>query len=191
MVFFAFLRLSNLAPHAISGFDPTRHLIGEDIFFTSKFVKVLIKWRNTIQDRDQVQCITLPKLHQSLSCPYRALKTVFGSYFMSATTSLFQVRTSNGFISLTDSRVRKTLKSINQALGLNPSFYTFHDFRRSGATFAYTSHSPIQEIKQHGTWSSDCVWRYIQSDHTFGESLAHTLASTINAMLCPYPCVWA
>ena len=31
--FFAFLRLSNLAPHAIAGFDPTRYLTGQDVFF--------------------------------------------------------------------------------------------------------------------------------------------------------------
>ena len=33
MGFFAFLRLSNLTPHAIARFDCTRHLTGEDIFF--------------------------------------------------------------------------------------------------------------------------------------------------------------
>ena len=32
--FFAFMRLSNLAPHSLTSFDPTRHLTGHDIFFT-------------------------------------------------------------------------------------------------------------------------------------------------------------
>ena len=138
---FAFLRLTNLAPQAIAGFDPTRHLTGEDNIFTKKFVKVFIKWGKTMQDRDQVQCVTLPKLQQPLICPYRAVKAVFGLYPVSATTSLFQIQASSGFIPLTDSRVRKTLKSINMVLGLNPSFHTFHDFCRSGATFSYTSQS--------------------------------------------------
>ena len=134
-----------------------------------------------MQMRDRVQCVTLPWLHDKRICPYSALKALFKMYPMSSNSSLFQVNSSHGLITLTDSRVRKTLKNINQALGLNPSFHTFHDFRRSGATFAYNSHIPIQHIKRHGTWSSDCVWRYIQSDHTSGESLAVTLASTINA----------
>ena len=43
MGFFAFSRLSNLVPQVIASFDFTRHLTGEDIFFTKKFVKVLIK----------------------------------------------------------------------------------------------------------------------------------------------------
>ena len=62
------------------------------------------------------------------------------------------------------------------------ALYIFHDFGLSGATFAHASHIPIQDIKHHGTWSSDCVWRYIYSDHASGENLAFTLASTINAM---------
>ena len=178
--FFGFFRLSNLAPHALAAFDKTRHLTGEDVFFTRRFVKVLLKWSKTMQTRDRIQCVTLPRLHNNLLCPYSALKALFKTYPMSPDSSLFQINSTRGYITLTDSRIRKILKKVNQTLGLNPAFHTFHDFRRSGATFAYDSHIPIQDIKRHGTWSSKCVWRYIQSDHTSGESLATTLASTIN-----------
>ena len=180
--FFGFFRLSNLAPHALASFDHTRHLTGEDIFFNKNFAKILLKWSKTIQTRDRIQCITVPRLHNKLICPYSALKALFKAYAMSPTSSLFQIPISRGYIPLTDSRVCKVMKSINQTLGLNPAFHTFHDLRRSGATFAYNSHIPIQQIKRHGTWSSDCVWGYIQSDHASGESLATTLASTINAL---------
>ena len=100
-----------------------------------------------MQTRDKIQCITLPKLQNKLICPYIALKALFKLYTMSSDSSLFQISSSRGFITLTDSRVRKVLKSINVKLGLNPVFHTFHDFRRSGATFAYNSHIPIQDIK--------------------------------------------
>ena len=53
-------------------------------------------------------------------------------------------------------------------------FYTFHAFRRSGATLAYRAHVPIQGIKDHSTWKSDCVWRYIQSDESKGLQVAQT-----------------
>ena len=56
--FFAFIRLSNLAPHSLTSFDPIRHLAGHDVFFTKKFVKLLIKWPTTLQTRDKVQCVT-------------------------------------------------------------------------------------------------------------------------------------
>ena len=100
---------------------------------------------------------------------------------MTASNSAFQINTASGWQPLTDSRVRKALKSINITLGLNPHFFSFHSFRRSGATFAYNAHVPIQQIKRHGTWSSECVWRYIQSDHVSGEALALSLAAVIDA----------
>ena len=82
---------------------------------------------------------------------------------MSGSTPLFQIHTDQGSITLVDSRVRKNFSQINIHLGFTPSFFTFHDFSQAGATFAY------------GTWSSDCVWGYIQSDHTSGENLADAL----------------
>ena len=180
--FFAFMRLSNLAPHAIGSFDATRHLTGEDIVFTKNLAKIIIKWSKTLQSRDRIQCITVPKLKNKVICPYRALKNLYKKYPMSSEVSLFQIPTQLGLNPLTDSKVRKVFKQINISLGYRPSHFTFHDLRRSGATYAYKSHVPIQDIKRHGTWSSDCVWQYIQSDHASGENLANALALSINAM---------
>ena len=76
--------------------------------------------------------------------------------------SAFQINTSSGWQPLKDSRVRKALKSINMTLGLDPSFtylYFYH------ATFAHNAHVHILQVKYHGIWSSECVWRYIQSDN--------------------------
>ena len=180
IAFFGFLRLSNLAPHSLATFDHTRHLTGQDLFFSHKMVKVMVKWTKTLQNRDTVQVICLPKLKNSVICPFRALKALSKLYTMSATSSAFQILGKSGWQVLTDTKVRKCLKAVNVSLGLNPHFFTFHSFRRSGATFAYNAHVPIQQIKRHGTWSSECVWRYIQADHSAGESLALSLAAAIN-----------
>ena len=178
--FFGFFRLSNLAPHSILTFDPSRHLTGHGLFFTKKLVKVLIKWSKTLQDRDIVQVVSLPKIANRIICPYRAFKALTKLYPMTDSESVFQIKMPSGWQPLTDTRVRKVLKSINMTLGLNPHFFTYHCFQRSGATFAHNAHVPIQQIKHHGTWSSECVWRYIQSDHVSGEELAYSLAAAIN-----------
>ena len=178
--FFGFLRLSNLAPHSLATFDHTHHLTGQDLFFNDKFVKLMVKWTKTMQNRDTVKVISLPKLTNSVICPFRALKALCKLYPMSASTSVFQVQAKASWQPLTDTKVRKCLKAINVSLGLNPHFFTFHSFRRSGATFAYNYHVPIKQIKHHGTWSLDCVWRYIQADHSAGEKLALSLAAAIN-----------
>ena len=141
----------------------------------------MIKWSKTMQTRDKVQCVTLPKLEIKTICPFRAMKSLFKLYPMSPASSLLQIHNALGLNPLIDSRVRKALKTINVHLGFPPNFFTFHDFRQSGATFAYNFHVPIQQIKRHGTWSSDWVWGYIQSDHTSGENLADALAASIHA----------
>ena len=140
--FFGFLRLSNLAPHVIAGFDFTRHLTGQDVFVTNQHAKVLIKWSKTIQTRDKVQCMTLPKLKNKLICPYRALKALFKLYPMSSSLSLLQLPTRQGLNPITDSKVRKVMKRIILTLELPANYFTFHDLRRSGATctFSLTIH---------------------------------------------------
>ena len=66
--FFGFMRLSNLALHSLTTFDPTHHLTGADVFHTRNFAKLLLKWTKTYQDRSIVQFITLPKLDSNI-CP--------------------------------------------------------------------------------------------------------------------------
>ena len=121
-----------------------------------------MKWSKTMQRRDVAEVVPLPKLKKKIICPFRALRAMLTIYPMSAGHSAFQIKTQSGWQPLTDTKVRKCLTSTNMTLGLNPHYYTFHSFRRSGATFAYNSHVPIQHIKRHGTWSSDYAWRYIQ-----------------------------
>ena len=73
-----------------------------------------------------------------------------------------------------------TLLKINNNLGLSQNFFTFHSFRRPGATLAYTAHVSIQQIKNHGSWASDCVWTYIQRNHIAGEDIARSFANMVS-----------
>ena len=178
--FFGFVRLSNLSPHSAATFDPTRHLTGSDVFFTKGFAKLLFKWSKTIKTRDRVEIITLPRLTDTDLCPRNALKALFDLYHMSPSSSMFQIHTKKGWVTLIDSRVQKVLSRINVSLGLHPHHFTFHSLCRSGAMYAFNAHVPIQEIKRQGTWTSDCVWRHIQANQSAGEKLAKSLASVIN-----------
>ena len=80
---------------------------------------------------------------------------------------------------MTHTRVTKCLKTINIKLGLHPAFFTFHSMHRSGATFAYKDHVPIQEIMHQGTWSLEYLWLYIQTDHKSAENLVDAMHNDI------------
>ena len=179
VAFFGFLRLSNMTPHSIALYDPSRWLSASDVTFTSKFLKINLKWSKTLQTRDKVQVLTLPKLAFAHLCPYRALKKIIKIYNPTGEQPLFQVYTSQGWVVLTDSKIRKCLSRLNVKLGFSPHHFTFHTFRRSGATLAYNAHIPIHHIKRHGSWSSDCVWTYIQQDQAYGEGIANFFATLL------------
>ena len=179
IAFFVFFRISNLAPHSLTSFDPSRHLTLCDITFKSDCMHIAVKWSKTLQTRDRIHMVTLPRLHGSLLCAVKALKTIIRVYNPNPHSPIFQRNTSAGLVVVTDSKIRKILSKLTRRLGFPPGHFTFHTFRRSGATLAFNSHVPIQQIKHHGSWTSDCVWRYIQQDEKYSKDIATTFATVI------------
>ena len=182
IAFFGFLRISNLAPHSVSAFDPSRNMTIADVTFHSHSMQIAIKWSKTLQYRDQVHVITLSKLNHSPLCPVKALKAAIKVYKPTSTESLFQIPSAGVWHPLIDSRIRKVLSKLKVKLGLAFNHYTFHSFWRSGATLAYNAHMPIQSIKHHGSWASDCVWTYIEQDNSHSAHIASSFASLVHNM---------
>ena len=75
---------------------------------------------------------------------------------------------------MTDSQVRAHFEIILKKLNMDQSSLTFHAFRRSGATFAFNANVDLQAIQSHGTWTSECVWRYIIQDQNASDQVAST-----------------
>ena len=90
-------------------------------------------------------------------CPWQSFQMLTESLSSGPNAPLFTI---NNW-PLTQAQVRTHLAKVLRVLGLDPTLYTFHTFRRSGATLAYNLNVNIQKIKRHGTWSSDTVQNYI------------------------------
>ena len=160
-------------------FDLIKQFAGGDVVFGKNVVTLMLKWSKMLQTRDQVRSISLPKLQIPSICLYKALRSSFQLYNPTQNAPLFQVPTVNGWVPLTDSRVRKCLSQLNIAMNLPKNYYTFHAFRRSGASLAYHSNESIQQIKDHGTWTSECVWRYINMSEQSEREVADIFRKTI------------
>ena len=115
-------------------------------------------------------------MHNEL-CPARALKTCLALVPGGSKAPLLQFKLFQSWIPLTDSRVRRHLRNILTLIGADPSLITFHSLRRSGATLAFNNNVPLQHIQRHGTWTSDCVWRYVTDSSDAGAQVADTFAS--------------
>ena len=177
--FFSFLRISNLVPHTIKTYDPLQQLARADIIFAPPGALVLIKWSKTIQHKNKVRILKIPHLGTSPLCPIRALKNLLKFNPGSSNSPLFQVQYHGTWGPLTDTRLRKNLSIILKKLKLENSSITFHSLRRSGASLAFNSHVPLQDIQSHGTWTSDCVWSYITQDHNASGKVATALQSQL------------
>ena len=151
------------------------------MIFGNSSALLILKWSKPNQLRNKVHYVTIPVIPQSLLCPVLALKKMLAAIPSSQNDPLFIILRRGRWLPQTDSIVRKHLKKVIKALGWEHQKYTFHTFTRSGASWSHNV--PIQAIKDQGTWSSDCVYRYISSDTQFSSSLPSTRFSTAPTVL--------
>ena len=180
VAFCSFLRLSNLVPHSVSSFNHLEQLARADILFAHPGVHLIVKWSKTMQNRNKVAILKLPKIENSILCPVAAIKKLLQATPGSKNSPLFQIKINEKWSPLTDSMARKHLKKILHRLHLENANITFHTFRRSGASLAFNANVSIQDIKSHGTWDSDCVWRYIVKDKDGSTNLANTFQKLLS-----------
>ena len=125
-----------------------------------------------MQMNNSVRVIKIPALRASPLCRVSALQELLVNTPDQPNNPLFQIKCYQKWVPLTDTRLRKTFSKILNKLHLSQSNITFHSLRRSGATLAFNSSVPIQDIQSHGTWMSECVWSYITQDHHASEKVA-------------------
>ena len=179
MAFFSFLRSSNILPHAAKNFDKTRHLCVGDVILSNNRGVILVKRSKTFQDRVKTTTIDVPSLGASQLCPVKALTHMLTAYPSDNDSPLFQIHHDQVVRPLTASAARKHLKYVSLLLGLSRSL-TFHDFCGGGASWAFKHGFPVQDIQAQGTWSSNCVWRYITLPPSHTSQVATTFRSHLH-----------
>ena len=150
VVFFSFLRLSNVLPHSVASFDHTRQLARGDVIFGDSGAVLVIKWSKTMQNRKDFTTVSLPDLAGSNLCPIMALKIMFATFKGTNNSPVFLIPRNKGLVPLTDSVACKHLKDISKALSLS-KVLTFHDFCSGGAAWAFSQGVPLEHIMKHGT----------------------------------------
>ena len=177
--FFAFLHMSNIAPHSRAKFDPGRHLLRQDVIFASPGAHILLKWSKAMQNRIAHQFVQIPQLLNSNLCPVTALKSLLDSRPLPCTSPLF-VHEKPGCLLVIDTTIREALKSVLSHIGLLSSGFGFHAFHRSGATVAFDHQVPLEHIMAHGLWRSQAVCNYLQTSSVAPSSVPLAFASLVD-----------
>ena len=179
--FYAFLRMSNIAPHSLKAFDVTRHFLRQNLIFHHPGAHLLVKWTKTLQDNRSHHWVQLPKLDNMYLCLVRALSALLSSRKLPPTSPLF----ANNFSPLTqviDTHVRDALRKVLTLLGIPHNGHGFHTFRRSGA-FAFHHNASLQDIMAHGLWRSSAVWLYLQNSPQSISTIPLTFSSAVPTYL--------
>ena len=176
LLYFTFVRQSNIAPRKSELFDPTCHLARGDIFFSPPGYIVLIKWTKTLQS-GKYALLPVPEINH-IHCPVAALKNMMSKHPPKAkSNSPLFILPKNKNKSITVSYLSDALGIILQSLNIPAQLYSLHSFRRGGATAVFQAGVHYTKVKHHGLWSSDCFWQYITTN-TLGTDIPQALAKS-------------
>ena len=176
LAFFAFLRMSNIAPHSKQKFQPHTHFLRQDIIFAPPGAHDLLKWTKTLQDRKAHHFVQIPEIPGNPLCPVQGLKDLLASRPLPPTHPLFAHRGYPHY-PVIDTSIRDALKVVLNHLNIPLQGHLFHAFRRSGATLAFDNNVQLQDIMDHGLWRSSAVWHYLQKASVAPSIIPTTFAS--------------
>ena len=180
--FFAYIRVSNLAPPSLTDFDPSRHSTIMDVVDVGDTLLFHLKWSKTRQSTRHPFVIPVPALGESPLCPVRVWRRYLTLLAVPSENSchplLVTTDDPRGQV-ITISALRAMFREILSLAQLHLFGYTPHSLRRGGATFSFQAGVALDAIKHHGTWRSSAVEAYLFNL----PALASPVASNFRALL--------
>ena len=185
IAFFCFLRKDNFTVDKVDAFNSRRHLCRNDVCFGRADVTFTFRHSKTNQFHARVHRTKAVRIPGHLLDPVQALINAFKACpHADPAGPAFAIPTPDGGVSpLTHRLFVETLRFCLSKIGVDPSQFSGHSFRRGGATFAHRMGVSPLLIKLMGDRSSDAYMAYI--DHTTPADLARlprALAKAIAAM---------
>ena len=154
--FYGFLRISNIAHHSSSKFNPDFHLLRQDVIFAPPGAHLLIKWTKTLQHHKCHHWIQLLSINNHFLCPVRALQALLTFRPIPASALLF-ANNIYPYAQVIDTHIRDALKKVLAHRNISTTGHGFHTFRQSGVTLAFDNNVKIQDIMAHGLWRSSAI----------------------------------
>ena len=129
-------RKSNLVPFSAKTFDRSGQLCREDVYVFSHFFIVCFKWTKTLQFWDRVLYLPLIEIPGSKFCPVHAWIHMCKICPGSGNDPAFGIPKRQKFRPIIYNEFQNRIRSCIRQIGLNPSLFSSHSFRRGGAILA-------------------------------------------------------
>ena len=162
IVFFAFLRKSNLVPNSSVAFDPDMHLSRRSIFRTDFGLLINIAKSKTVQCKERLIQIPITAMLGSILDPVGAFEHLCTLVPAPPSAPAFCFPSVDaGLSTLTHASLTTGLRRVLRAAGFDPSRFAGHSFCRGGCTWAFTANVPSELLKAHGDWHSSAYLSYL------------------------------
>ena len=181
VVFFSFLRISNLIQytlsevHSITSFFFRRR----DTTFTASGAYLKVFRTKTIQFKQRILEIPLPVIPNSILCPVTALTSYFKLVPAASHYPVFLAPHRSSFTPVLAWHFNLFLKRCVSFIGTDPSHFSSRSFRNGGATFAFNWGAPTEFIKAQGGWKSDAYLVYLTLSSSKKLALLHAITTKL------------
>jgi integrase len=172
-------RKSNLMPISAAKFNPNLCLLRYDVKVSPNGLVICIKWSKTNQTGERFLTIPLLPCPGSVLCPVLAFERMTYSRKASDSLPLFSFIKAGKLSFLTFHVFDKELKRLISRIGLDPTLYSGHSFRRGGATWAFAQGFTSEALKLLGDWKSDAFLLYIHLSFNTRVELANRLSCSL------------
>lgn len=157
--FFTLARKSNLV--GVSSGPRHTQVLRQDFFSQAGVLIVQFRWTKTIQFGERVLRIPLVTIPGSVLCPVKAYFHMVKLVPAPLTSPAFVFPSKRKLHPVTYRDLMNSLRHLVTALGLDPSLFSSHSFRRGGATFAFQANVPGELIRAQGDWLSQAYLNYL------------------------------
>lgn len=160
-MYYLSFRQSEVAPHSQEKFNHQKNITRQEVGNVDNFLWIHQKWSKTLQLFDQERDLYLPRAPDPMVCPLtfldKALKEL-PTRFAHQPLVVFRDYSAMNCAFLT-----VCLRRGVATLGMDPSLYSLHSFRRSAPTNAFKAGVSADQIQRFGGWASKAHQGYIKT----------------------------
>jgi hypothetical protein len=144
-------------------------------------LQVSLKWTKSIQGAHPPIHIPLPRIHHSPLCPVRAYHSMVRACpTVHPRMPLLVIYDVNGnYTPVSTHMLATNFHQVIHKLHLPPLKYSLHSLRKGGITLAHAAGISMDQIKSHGTWSSNTVWTYVKPSTVQKSAISQALAQAV------------
>lgn len=174
--FFTFARRSNLVC-STAALSPRHHIMRKHVVFHGNSLLVMFLTSKTNQTGATPHLVPLMPILGSPLCPVSSVLKMCATIPAPPEAPLFMLP--GGTRHVNYSQLSKFIKDAVAAIGLDPSAYSSHSYRRGGASYAFSLKIPGELIKAQGAWRSDAYLCYLDLSLRQKLSVAEVMTASL------------